>query len=84
MTEQKLAIAEQDELTGDLDNTATQQESSIKELQHKLREATAELTEVRVQLETFTIAASRTAGSSSLATYAKIASTLPGSAPSNF
>ncbi|KAM3560567.1 hypothetical protein ARSEF4850_003610, partial [Beauveria asiatica] len=81
--EQTLAIAKQDELIGNLNNMATQQGSSIKELQQELREATAELTEVRVQLETFAVAASRTAGSSSQATYAEIARTPPGSAPSN-
>ncbi|OAA36690.1 hypothetical protein ISF_09943 [Cordyceps fumosorosea ARSEF 2679] len=83
VTEQTLAIAKQDELIGNLNNKATQQGSSIKELQQELRKATAELTEVRVQLETFAVAASRTAGSSPQATYAEIARTPPGSAPSN-
>ncbi|KAK8140907.1 hypothetical protein G3M48_001397, partial [Beauveria asiatica] len=42
---------------------ATQQGSLIKELQQELRDATAELTEARVQLEAFTAAASSTAAS---------------------
>ncbi|KAF1732558.1 hypothetical protein CRV24_006446 [Beauveria bassiana] len=46
VTEQTLAIAEQGELIGNLNNAAMQQESSIKELQQELRGATAELTEV--------------------------------------
>ncbi|KAM3560256.1 hypothetical protein ARSEF4850_003736 [Beauveria asiatica] len=83
VTEQTLAIAKQDDLIGNLSEKATQQGSLIKELQQELRDATAELTEARVQLEAFTAAASSTAASSSRATYAEIARTPPGSTPSN-
>ncbi|KAM0664381.1 hypothetical protein ACQRIU_005948 [Beauveria bassiana] len=83
VTEQTLAIAKQDDLIGNLSEKATQQGSLIKELQQELRDATAELTEARVQLEAFTAAASSTAASNSRVTYAEIARTPPGSTPSN-
>ncbi|KGQ02586.1 Retrovirus-related Pol polyprotein from type-1 retrotransposable element R1 [Beauveria bassiana D1-5] len=83
VTEQTLAIEKQDGMIGNLNDKAIQQGSLIKELQQELRDATAELTEARVQLETFTVTASRTAASSSQATYAEIARTPPGSTPSN-
>lgn len=82
--EQTLAMAKQDELIRNLMDAAALRDTSIKELQEALCDVTVELTEMRVQLETFTAAASRvTEHSSPPATYAEVARTPPGSAPSN-
>ena len=84
VVEQTLAIEKHDEVIRNLSDATTQQDKSIKELQQQLQDAKAELTEVRMQFEAFTAGTTRvTEHSSPQATYAEVARTPPGSAPSN-